>query len=231
LLPRWRSLQRWTKVEEKLQHVDYVSLPMITSLPTADQMTISAGNFSLVFTITYQSFAIKSMLLLDFFLHITDFVCEDKPCLIQPKLIEAVNQGNYGWRASNYSFFWGLTLEEGISYRLGTLKPHGETVQMNEIHAKNHRPLQETFDSRLEWPGLIQEISDQGNCSSSWAFSTAALSSDRRAIQSKGRERITLSPQQLISCNSRGQKGCQGGHVDRAWWFMRKQGCVHFAEK
>ncbi|XP_076329805.1 putative peptidase C1-like protein F26E4.3 [Tachypleus tridentatus] len=153
-----------------------------------------------------------------------DFVCEDKPCLIQPKLNEAVNQGNYGWKSSNYSFFWGQTLEEGIRYHLGTFKPYGRTFQMNEMRIKNHHPLPETFDSRLQWPGLIQGISDQGNCSASWAFSTAALSSDRRAIQSKARERIILSPQQLISCNIKGQKGCEGGHVDRAWWFMRKQG-------
>ncbi|XP_013793694.2 uncharacterized peptidase C1-like protein F26E4.3, partial [Limulus polyphemus] len=128
------------------------------------------------------------------------------------------------WQASNYSFFWGRTLEDGILYRLGTFKPYGKTVHMNEIHIMDHRPLPERFDSREKWPGMIQEINDQGDCGSSWAFSTAALASDRWSIQSKGRVTVALSPQQLISCNSRGQKGCKGGHTDRAWWFMRKQG-------
>ncbi|XP_022252062.1 uncharacterized peptidase C1-like protein F26E4.3 isoform X1 [Limulus polyphemus] len=153
-----------------------------------------------------------------------EFVCENKPCLIQPKLNDVINRGNYGWRAANYSFFWGRTLEYGIRYRLGTFKPYRETMHMNEIRTVDRRPLPESFDSRRRWPRMIQEIRDQGECGSSWAFSSSALASDRRAIQSRGRERITLSPQHLISCNTRGQQGCEGGHIDRAWWFLRNQG-------
>jgi len=32
--------------------------------------------------------------------------------------------------------------------------------------------LPDMFDARVEWPGLIGGVFDQGNCGSSWAFST-----------------------------------------------------------
>jgi len=36
--------------------------------------------------------------------------------------------------------------------------------------------LPEAFDARDEWPGLIEDVLDQGNCASSWAFSTTGQS-------------------------------------------------------
>ena len=33
-----------------------------------------------------------------------------------------------------------------------------------------------------------------------------------------------LSPQNLLSCARRGQQGCSGGHVERAWNYLRKIG-------
>jgi C1A family cysteine protease len=71
-------------------------------------------------------------------------------------------------------------------------------------------------------------VLDQGNCGSSWAFSTAGVASDRLRIHSNGVHNETLSPQHFISCNNdHGQHGCGSGHVDRAWWFMRKVGVVN----
>lgn len=155
-----------------------------------------------------------------------EFVCEQNVCLVRPELISSVNKGNYGWRASNYSFFWGKTLEEGIRYRLGTFKPSRPTMAMHEINIKKKGDLPESFDARHQWPRLIHPIRDQGDCGASWAFSTTALASDRLAIQSMGREKVSLSPQQLISCQNRAQKGCHGGHLDRAWWYLKKRGVV-----
>lgn len=40
----------------------------------------------------------------------------------------------------------------------------------------------------------------------------------------KGEKNFSLSAQHLISCNSKWQKGCHGGYVDRAWWYLRKKG-------
>ncbi|GFR00524.1 tubulointerstitial nephritis antigen-like [Trichonephila clavata] len=128
------------------------------------------------------------------------------------------------WKASNYSFLWGKTLEEGIQYRLGTFKPLRPTMEMTEIHQITNGPLPVSFDSRQKWRNLITSIRDQGDCGSSWAFSSAALASDRLAIESLGMEKKELSPQHLLSCQKRGQRACRGGHLDKAWYFMRKKG-------
>lgn len=84
--------------------------------------------------------------------------------------------------------------------------------------------LPRSFDARTKWRGWIQPVKDQGWCGSSWAVSTTSVASDRFAIMSEGLENIDLSAQHLLSCNSRGQQACHGGHLDRAWIFMRKVG-------
>ncbi|XP_010224414.1 PREDICTED: tubulointerstitial nephritis antigen-like, partial [Tinamus guttatus] len=60
-------------------------------------------------------------------------------------------------------------------------------------------------------PGSIHEPLDQGNCAGSWAFSTAAVASDRISIHSMGHMTPALSPQNLLSCDTRNQRGCGGG--------------------
>lgn len=142
--------------------------------------------------------------------------------------IDAVNRGNYGWRASNYSQFWGMTLEEGIQYRLGTFKPPTSVMNMNELHMSmdTNEVLPPHFNAAEKWSGMIHEPLDQGNCAGSWAFSTAAVASDRISIHSMGHMTPALSPQNLLSCNTRHQQGCNGGQIDGAWWFLRRRGVV-----
>uniref|UniRef100_A0A8B9PRT4 Tubulointerstitial nephritis antigen like 1 n=1 Tax=Apteryx owenii TaxID=8824 RepID=A0A8B9PRT4_APTOW len=125
------------------------------------------------------------------------------------------------WRAANYSHFWGMTLDEGIRYRLGTFKPPPTVMNMNELHV-----LPRHFDAASKWPGMIHEPLDQGNCAGSWAFSTAAVASDRISIHSMGHMTPALSPQNLLSCDTRNQQGCSGGRLDGAWWYLRRRGVV-----
>ena len=74
---------------------------------------------------------------------------------------------------------------------------------------------------RPEW---IWKFDRDDRCGASWAFSTLAVASDRLAIQSSGKEVISLSVQNLLACNNRGQQGCNGGHLDRAWNYMKRIG-------
>ncbi|XP_070557093.1 uncharacterized peptidase C1-like protein F26E4.3 [Ptychodera flava] len=157
------------------------------------------------------------------------FNCENNACAIRPELMTAVNRADYGWQARNYTGLWGMTLRDAIKYRLGTLQADRTVSQMTEIDMDyNEAEIPDYFDARQKWPGLVHDVMDQGNCGSSWAFSTVGVASDRLAIQSMGDMTMMLSPQHLISCNSRRQRGCEGGHLDRAWWFMRKKGVVSY---
>lgn len=44
--------------------------------------------------------------------------------------------GSFRWRAANYSQFHGMTLDEGIRYRLGTQRPAKTIMNMNEIQVQ-----------------------------------------------------------------------------------------------
>ncbi|XP_032506257.1 tubulointerstitial nephritis antigen isoform X5 [Phocoena sinus] len=157
--------------------------------------------------------------------------CSQHVCLVQPGLIEHVNKGDYGWTAQNYSQFWGMTLEEGFKYRLGTMPPSPLLLSMNEVAASlpETTDLPEFFIASYKWPGWTHGPLDQKNCAASWAFSTASVAADRIAIQSKGRYTANLSPQNLISCCGKNHYGCNSGSIDRAWWYLRKRGLVSHA--
>lgn len=105
---------------------------------------------------------------------------------------------------------------------MGTKEPTVRVKAMSKL-SNRAEPLPTNFNSLEHWPGLISDIQDQGWCGSSWAISTASVASDRYAIQSKGKEAIKLSAQNLLSCVRR-QSGCNGGHLDRAWNYFRKIG-------
>uniref|UniRef100_A0A2K6V900 Tubulointerstitial nephritis antigen like 1 n=1 Tax=Saimiri boliviensis boliviensis TaxID=39432 RepID=A0A2K6V900_SAIBB len=154
--------------------------------------------------------------------------CDQEPCLVDPDMINAINQGNYGWQAGNHSAFWGMTLDEGIRYRLGTIRPSSSVMNMHEIYTVLNpgEALPTAFEASEKWPNLIHEPLDQGNCAGSWAFSTAAVASDRVSIHSLGHMTPVLSPQNLLSCNTHHQQGCRGGRLDGAWWFLRRRGVV-----
>ncbi|KAL8597864.1 hypothetical protein ACOMHN_061397 [Nucella lapillus] len=150
--------------------------------------------------------------------------CSQDVCLIRPQLIQAVNRGRYTWRAANHTNLWGLTLSNGVRYRLGTFPLERDVLRMTPIKVRQDESLPERFDAREKWPNKLHPIRDQGNCASSWAFSTTAVASDRLSIESNGAIREELSAQHMLSCDLDGQSGCTGGKADRAWFFLRRYG-------
>lgn len=157
-----------------------------------------------------------------------DVLCETQECIVEEEVISQINQNSreFGWRAGNYSEFWGRRLDEGLAKRLGNLHSKKKVLKMEPLKLMyDADSIPRSFDSRNEWPGLITGPIDQtGDCAASWAVSTAAVASDRYAIMTK--RPITLAPQHLLSCNSKSQQGCNGGHLTRAWIFIRKFGLV-----
>ncbi|XP_028929862.1 tubulointerstitial nephritis antigen [Ornithorhynchus anatinus] len=157
--------------------------------------------------------------------------CSVHVCLVRPELIQQVNERNYGWTAHNYSQFWGKTLEEGLKHHLGTFPPSPTLLRMNEltVNLPSDIHLPEFFQASYKWPGWIHQPLNQKDCAASWAFSTASVAADRIAIQSNGFYTANLSPQNLISCCFKHHHGCNGGNIDKAWWYLRKRGLVSHA--
>ncbi|KAJ8668890.1 hypothetical protein QAD02_000149 [Eretmocerus hayati] len=156
----------------------------------------------------------------------SEVLCEDKLCLMDENLIYNIQSlENQLWVARNYTSFYGRSLDEGLKLKLGTLNPSRSVYRMNPVRRiYNPEDLPKEFDSRIRWPRDISPVHDQGWCGASWAVSTVDVASDRFGIMSKGLEKVQLSAQHLLSCNSKGQQGCNGGYLDRAWLFMRKYG-------
>lgn len=149
--------------------------------------------------------------------------CESNECLVDENLIHNVNRiHDLGWRATNYTEFWGRQYQEGLELRLGTKQPARRVKAMSKLSNKVNS-LPRSFDSREKWQGLVTDVRDQGWCGSSWVVSTASVASDRFGIQTTGKEAVNLSPQQLLSCVRR-QSGCSGGHLDWAWNYVRRIG-------
>ena len=80
----------------------------------------------------------------------------------------------FRWQATNYSFLWGMTLDEGVQHRLGTKRPMQPVKQMTSMRVHINEVLPPEFDGREEWGDMIHPVMDQGDCGSSWAFSTTS---------------------------------------------------------
>lgn len=92
-------------------------------------------------------------------------ICENDPCLSDSKVIEDINKESrsLGWKAYNYSEFYGHKLKEGLQYRLGTFEPRVKVKSMSRL-SNRLETLDSEFYSLNHWPGLISPIRDQGWC-------------------------------------------------------------------
>ncbi|NXT97776.1 TINAG protein, partial [Buphagus erythrorhynchus] len=102
--------------------------------------------------------------------------CSTDVCLVRQDLIQHINSADYGWKADNYSQFWGMTVEEGFKKRLGTFPPSQSLLNMREAPGKSlpEEKFPAIFSATYEWPEWIHDPLDQRNCGASWAFSTAS---------------------------------------------------------
>lgn len=60
---------------------------------------------------------------------------------------------------------------------------------------------------------------NQEQCGSCWAFSASEVLSDRLCIATDGKTDLVLSPQYMVSCDTRNY-GCDGGYLNLAWNFL-----------
>nr|CDJ85628.1 Peptidase C1A domain containing protein [Haemonchus contortus] len=89
--------------------------------------------------------------------------------------------------------------------------------------------IPEDYDLRTIWKNCSSFfiISDQANCASGWAVSTAAAISDRICLATKGEKQVYISAADILSCcGSACNDGCEGGDHVSAWEFFESEGVV-----
>jgi cathepsin B len=81
------------------------------------------------------------------------------------------------------------------------------------------------FNSKDKWPQCIHQIRDQQRCGSCWAFAASEVLSDRFCIASNGKNDHVLSPQDMVSCDTK-DHGCNGGNLSTSWNYLTQVGIV-----
>jgi len=137
-------------------------------------------------------------------------------------LITHVNRNAKTWKAGKSSMFTGWSL--GDAKMLEGISVSGQSQPCVVPDTQ----VPDSFDAREKWPQCFnQPIYSMGNCTASWAVTTASALSNRFCISSPSEYAdLMLSPQQLLSCDS-ANRACSGGDVDAVWGYIEREGLVN----
>jgi len=144
------------------------------------------------------------------------------------KLINQVNANQKMWKAAHNP----ITRMPKSQARklLGVKKFQSYQWRVKEFTEAELANAPDEFDSRTNWPNCptIQEIYNQKQCGSCWAFGAVEAQSDRTCI-SLGKV-VRLSPEDMTSCSRSSFTSCgdceEGGQPGCAWSYWVKTGVV-----
>jgi cathepsin B len=74
----------------------------------------------------------------------------------------------------------------------------------------------EQYDFREQFPACVEPVFAQRNCTASYAFAAAGVTSERFCASSGSQITVSLSAQDILSCDPKSH-GCSGGEIDVVW--------------
>ena len=135
--------------------------------------------------------------------------------------IEAHNAGNSSY-TMGHNQFSGLTENQFRSLYL-----NNNFAAFDALREKNYDTSLSgkvsAFDA-IDWvaKGAVTPIKDQAQCGSCWAFSTVA-GMEGQLFVAEGKL-LSMSEQDLVSCDKNGDQGCNGGLMDNAFTWIQSNG-------
>jgi hypothetical protein len=118
--------------------------------------------------------------------------------------------------------FADLTAEEFVSIYVGGYRPE---IKRAEIEGLRHVfDKDEALDDAVDWvsKGAVTPVKNQGQCGSCWAFSTTGAVEG--AYFTASGKLLSLSEEDLVQCDHNGDQGCNGGLMDHAFDWVKKNG-------
>lgn len=133
-------------------------------------------------------------------------------------LIEKINSQNKSY-SLGVNMFADLTWDEFSKTHLG-YSHSGVLGKLPHVPFPNITAGPDSID----WvqKGAVTPLKNQASCGSCWAFSTTG-SIEGAYFVSSGKL-VSLSEQDLVSCDHNGDMGCLGGDMDRAFQWVSKNG-------
>jgi cathepsin B len=148
---------------------------------------------------------------------------------LRDTIISYVNSVQSHWRAGVNSKFADVKDYEFAKRLCGTkLNTPPEHRLPIKLHHVIENALPATFDARQQWSMCpsINEVRDQSDCGSCWAFGAVEAATDRICIDTQGAQQLHLSATDLLSCCDGCGSGCDGGYPSAAWQWFTQVGVV-----
>jgi len=145
---------------------------------------------------------------------------------VTQKLIDKINNHpGATFVAGVNSRFVGVTIQNAM--HLMGVKLNGRRPALKED--VTFQDIPDDFDARVQWGSICpstNEIRDQANCGSCWAFGAVEAMTDRHCIFTKGASQPHISAEDLNSCCDGCGDGCDGGDPGAAWDYWVQNGLV-----
>ncbi|CAI9116828.1 OLC1v1018092C1 [Oldenlandia corymbosa var. corymbosa] len=119
--------------------------------------------------------------------------------------------------------FADLTHQEFRAAYLGlSVSANDSIIRLNNRESTSDGLHDGDIPSSIDWrkKGAVTKVKDQGNCGACWAFSaTGAMEGINKIVSGS---LVSLSEQELIDCDKSYNNGCDGGLMDYAFQFVKK---------
>jgi len=139
--------------------------------------------------------------------------------------IETHNAKNLSYTLGHNQFSHMSYEEWKVYMRFGLDMPTHEPGEFTHTAPKDLSTLATSVDWSTSTTGVVTPVKNQGNCGSCWAFSaTGALEGVYAQKYAQTSSWTGFSEQELVSCNTRTDHGCNGGLMDRAFVYVANNG-------